>query len=485
MTSGSAWYTKQRLCQRNVTLHCYATNAEAEILLDAKDKQDLKVVLVDEVRDAVYEQLYEYPLYMNQMKTGGAKQNTLTLLIVGGGKAGCEFLKAAVWSGQMISYKLNIHLFDLEGTNLQERLEEECPELLAEGGSYQICIHEGDVFSSIMQNELDALGQVDYCVSALGDDERSIRAAVWMRRHFCAKTGYTKPFICAYVQSLAKKMAVSELSENTRRKTSLSYGIVPFGCGGVYYGNESDAAFVLEYLGLGVQSHYFRLNRGSDAESRRYAVQNFYEKQGNRRSSIANGMHISTKLWEMGYGILRVPEKGEELECYRRCVKPVDFAEILSSLSETERAAYYNLEHERWMAYVRTEGWRLSSNGGRTLAEIRACYELYCEEFKNQNYLAKMHPALVPIDSDDPSVATLQQVDDMIVQVNREKGLGEYYPDYVQSDVELVDHIGEIVSGVWCGPEGMQIAGTLAKEGTCVICSLEDIHRYQEERKSC
>ena len=485
MTGGSAWYNKQRLCQRNVTLHCYAINAEAEILLDAKDKQDLKVVLVDEVRDAVYEQLYEYPLYMNQLKTGGAKQNTLTLLIVGGGKAGCEFLKAAVWSGQMISYKLNIHLFDLEGTNLQERLEEECPELLAEEGNYQICIHEGDVFSGTMQSELDALGQVDYCVSALGDDERSIRAAVWMRRHFCAKTGYTKPFICAYVQSLAKKMAVSELSENTRRKTSLSYEIVPFGCGGVYYGNESDAAFVLEYLGLGVQSHYFRLNRGSDAESRRYAVQNFYEKQGNRRSSIANGMHINTKLWEMGYGILRVPENGEELECYRRCVKAVDFAEILASLSETERAAYYNLEHERWMAYVRTEGWRLASNGGRTLAEIRACYELYCEEFKNQNYLAKMHPALVPIESDDPSVATLQQVDDMIVQVNREKGLGEYYPDYVQSDVELVDHIGEIVSGVWCGPEGMQIAGTLAKEGTCVICSLEDIHRYQEERKSC
>lgn len=485
MTGGSAWYTKQRLCQRNVTLHCYATNAEAEILLDAKDKQDLKVVLVDEVRDAVYEQLYEYPLYTNQIQTGGAKQNTLTLLIVGGGKAGCEFLKAAVWSGQMISYKLNIHLFDLEGTNLQERLEEECPELLAEGGSYQICIHEGDVFSSTMQSELDALGQVDYCVSALGDDERSIRAAVWMRRHFCAKTGYTKPFICAYVQSLAKKMAVSELSENTRRKTSLSYDIVPFGCGGVYYGNESDVAFVLEYLGLGVQSHYFRLNRGSDAESRRYAVQNFYEKQGNRRSSIANGMHISTKLWEMGYGILRVPEKGEELECYRRCVKPVDFAEILASLSETERAAYYNLEHERWMAYVRTEGWRLSSNGGGTLAEIRACYEQYCEEFKNQNYLAKMHPALVPIESDDPSVATLQQVDDMIVQVNREKGLGDYYPDYVQSDVELVDNIGEIVSGVWCGAEGMQIAGIPAKEGTCVICSLEDILRYQEERKSC
>ncbi len=96
--------------------------------------------------------------------------------------------------------------------------------------------------------------------------------------------------------------------------------------------------------------------------------------------------------------------------------------------------------------------------------------------------VAKMHPALVPIKNDDPSIATLQQVDKMIVQVNREKGLGAYYPDYVQSDAELVDHIGEIVSGAWCGPEGMQIAGTLAKEGICVICTLEDIRRYKEEQ---
>lgn len=93
-----------------------------------------------------------------------------------------------------------------------------------------------------------------------------------------------------------------------------------------------------------------------------------------------------------------------------------------------------------------------------------------------------MHPALVTIKNDDPSIATLQQVDKMIVQVNREKGLGAYYPDYVQSDAELVDHIGEIVSGAWCGPEGMQIAGTLAKEGICVICTLEDIRRYKEEQ---
>lgn len=59
--------------QKNVEIYCYATNAEAEILLDAKEKQELRVVLVDEARDAVYEQLYRYPLYTN-LKPGEKKR---------------------------------------------------------------------------------------------------------------------------------------------------------------------------------------------------------------------------------------------------------------------------------------------------------------------------------------------------------------------------------------------------------------------------
>ena len=35
----------------------------------------------------------------------------------------------------------------------------------------------------------------------------------------------------------------------------------------------------------------------------------------------------------------------------------------------------------------------------------------------------------------------------MIVQVNKKLGL-EYEPRYVESDEEVVDHIGEIVSGM-------------------------------------
>ena len=50
-----------------------------------------------------------------------------------------------------------------------------------------------------------------------------------------------------------------------------------------------------------------RVNRNSDEKERRRAIKDFYEKQNNRRSSIASGIHISSKLWELGLGIMRVP----------------------------------------------------------------------------------------------------------------------------------------------------------------------------------
>ena len=75
----------------------------------------------------------------------------------------------------------------------------------------------------------------------------------------------------------------------------------------------------------------------------------------------------------------------------------------------------------------------------------------------------------------------------MIENVNRRKK-EEYNPDYIQSDKEVVNHIGDIVAGAWCGPDGINIHGVRAKEGECVICTLEDMLQYYisiyQEQKS-
>lgn len=492
MTGGSSWLKSGKLNQANAALYCYASNAEAEILLDAEDKEDLRVVLMNEVRDAVYEHLYRYPLYSGVLpkeiqeseeqsldeQTGtGRKESArerMNLLIVGGGKTGIEFLKAAVWCGQMKDYEPDIHMIDIKGNLIRKKLAEECPELFKDKAGYKIDIHKTNIFSNKAESYLDTLPGISYCVVCLGEDEENIRAAMWLKKYFYMKGDTRHPLICTYIESSRKREALWNLYENTRSKERLYYGIIPFGSRELYFGDQSDAAFVMEYLALGVQAHYWRLKRDSGDEERKNAIKNFYEKQSNRRSSIANGLHIGSKLWEMGLGIMRVPRAEKEKELFDRYIHPVDFARE----TEGKIESYYNLEHERWMAYTRTEGWRLATKGGDSLDDIRKCYEEYCTEFKNQNYMMKLHPALVPIEKTTPEEATLQEVDDMMSEVNRRKGFGEWTPDYVQSDEEVVKHIGDIVGGAWCGAGGISIHGTPAMEGECVICRLGDMMRY-------
>lgn len=487
MTGDSPWLKSGKLNQENTAIYCYSSNTEAEILLDAREKENLRVVLMNEMRDAVYEHLYRYPLYsgirmpeaeqqgeekQDRKEKGGRK--SLPLLIVGGGKTGIEFLKAALWCGQMKDYEPDIHLIDIKGNLIRKKIEEECPELFKEQAGYKIDIHKVNIFSSMAERYLDTLPGISYCVVCLGEDEDNIRAAMWLKKYFYMKGGTRSPLISAYIESSRKRAAVWNMHENTRSKEILYYGIIPFGSREMYFGNRSEAAFVMEYLALGVQAHYWRLKRESGDEERKNAIKNFYEKQSNRRSSIASGLHIGSKLWEMGLGIMRVPAAGIEKEMFGRYIHPVDFAAETAGKLE----AYYNLEHERWMTYIRTEGWRLATKGGDSLEDIRKCYEEYCAEFKNQNYMMKLHPALVPIEKTKPEIAVLREVEDMMADVTRRKGFGEWTPDYVQSDAEVVNHIGDIVGGVWCGAGGISIHGIPAKEGECVICRLSDMMEY-------
>lgn len=474
MTGYSPWLKSGRLDQKKTAVYCYASASEAEILIDAKDKEQLRVVLMNEVRDAVYEHLFRYPLYTCAAPPQNGDRGRISVLIVGGGKPGLEFLKAAVWCGQMKDYDLDIRLIDVKGNLIRKKLQEECPELLMERSGYQIDIHKGNVFSSVTERYLDSAPDITYCVVCLGEDEDAIHAALWLKKYFYMKNRTGQPLISVYIESSKKRTALWNLYENTRNKERVYYNIIPFGSRKMYFGDQSDPAFILEYLGLGVQAHYDRLDKDSTAEQRSRSVRSFYEKQFNRRSSIASGMHMSYKLWEMGYGILRVPGDAKARTVFDRYIHPVDFAAETAG----RRQPFYDLEHERWMAYTRAEGWRLSTRSGEGIGDIRACYEEYCEVFKNQNYMMKLHPALVPLRSDTPARATLQEVDDMIVEVNKEKGLKAYLPDFVQSDVELVDHIGDIVEGAWCGSGGVNIHGTPARSGACVICRLEDLLNY-------
>ena len=94
------------------------------------------------------------------------------------GKIGTEFLKATVWMGQMKSLDLEIYMIDLKGNLRRKSLSARCPELLQEDSDYQIDIHKGNIFSKKIELYLNELKDINYCMVSLGEDEKSLRAAL-------------------------------------------------------------------------------------------------------------------------------------------------------------------------------------------------------------------------------------------------------------------------------------------------------------------
>ena len=466
----------------NIYVYCFSLAPEAEILIDSKEKGKLNVILFDEVRNSVYDQLFRHPLYLNQ-----ENGKTINVLIAGGGRIGVEFLKAAAWCGQMNSLSLNIHLIDYTGDRLRGRLEQECPELLSGKHNYSITIQKGDIFSKdTISNWLQQIEDITYCVVALGKDDLNVKAAIMLQRHFAAK-GYEKiPYICVKVGDTKKQEAVYGMYENGRlweafgenRKEwdkKIYYNIIPFGDIRTMFGKQKSTSNLLDYLARGVHISYAKPDLENKEEVKK-VIHDFYGRQGDRRSSIASGIHIKYKLWEMGYGILKVPDvqESEKYAAYRKCIQS------RFSFSNEEKEKMYYLEHQRWMAYVRSEGWRFLTEGNDDLAEAESVYRSYYAQFMNKNPILKLHPALVNIEHGHNDEITLAQMDDMVAGVNAEteKVYGTYDPNYYDSDKKIVNDMEWIISGKWHKDHDWIVQEFQINEGESVICKLNELAAY-------
>ena len=466
--------------KNNIFIYCFSLAPEAEILLDSKDKGNLKVILFDEVRNAVYEQLFRHPLYHNI-----EKGNMINILIVGGGRIGTEFLKAAVWCGQMNSLGLKINLIDLKGDEICQKLKQECPELFEESKGYVINIKKGDVFRNDNLSDCldgESVGEITYCVVALGDDDINIKTSIMLQRYFGMKNYSETPYICAKVGDTKKQKAVYEMYENGRgwnveRKEwdkKIYYNIHPFGDIRTMFGIQKSTSNLLDYLARGVHLSYMRPNLDNEEEVKQ-AIQGFYGKQGDRRSSIASGIHIKYKLWEMGYGILLTHDKND----------------VAEAVELKEKEKFYDLEHRRWMAYVRGEGWQFLTKDHADESSARERYETYYAKFKNKNPILKIHPALIATEEDSGKI-TLEEIQKIVCKVNKDNQddakssykYGYYAPDYVGSDRSIVDDMNWIVSGEWHrNPETNDNYKWIVKEfglndESAKICKLSELAIY-------
>ena len=274
-------------------------------------------------------------------------------VIVGLGKHGSEILKALSWYCQMDGYEVEIDAFD---KNMQacERLYTQCPELLSEryNGAriegeplYQINLHGGiDVDSREFAKKINEISHPTYVFVALGSDAENIRIAAYLRMLF--ERNQAKPVINAIIYNSKEAKVLEDITNFKKQKYNIS-------CIGDFETSYSEDVILESDLEEDALERHMQYANGNPE-----VEEEFWKYVYNYQSSMATAIHAKARIeCELPYA---VKADGE--------------------LSEDEKEKLKILEHCRWSAYMRSEGY---------------CYSGSLDA-SSRNDLGKLHQNLVP-----------------------------------------------------------------------------------------
>ena len=338
--------------RKNTHLFVFSINVESEILLTSIDKGNIKVRRINEVKSLVNRVLYEEGNILFDSANENANGiKCISAVVIGMGRHGTEMIKSLSWFGQMNGYRLEINAFDKDPL-AEEKFVARVPELMSpkyngvdiEGeAQYKITIHSGiDVDTISFANEISKISNTTYVFVALGNDDVIINTAVNLRMYF--ERMKIHPVIQAIVYNSEQKNALQGIK------------------------NYRGQAYDIEFIG-DIESSYTE-NVIIDSELEEDALQRhlkwgkedeFWTYEYNYRSSMASAIHMKARV---KCGIPGATKKEEELTIEER-----DLIEVL--------------EHRRWNAYMRSEGYVYSGSKDKS----------------SRNDLAKMHHNLVDFES--------------------------------------------------------------------------------------
>ena len=372
---------------------------EARIILDSAPKNNIKLELINERDRAIYQHIYDEPLYKNSVN------NQISILLVGCGKLGTEFLKAITWCGQIINHKLNINIIDINANRIKEKINIVYPELIE---NYNYNFIEADIYSEKAITELDKLKNqnINYVMVALDSEAKNIDVAIFLRRYFLEqdKDSYSRmPSINLWIEKNDKKIQIDSLKHDSIVN---SYNLNSFGCIDEMYNTKSIVNSEIEKLAMQVHCVY----NPSDLEK---SLEDFYKLEYNKKSSRAVAVHIKYKL----YSVLKDIYSGDLEDNLKNNIDEVlkqynniKNANVLEELAKNE--------HDRWNAYVRTDGFK----------NIAKEEVLKYKEFnKNtKHFLAKLHPAIVEYEKLDELEQYLKK-------------------DFKSADINIINNIEKIL----------------------------------------
>ncbi len=343
----------------NTDLFVFSSQPEAEALLsNSFNSQEenappetpvqIKVRRVNEVRSLINRILYEdgfEKIFGTARKEEGTK--VINAMVIGMGQHGTQMAKALPWFCQMDGFDVRVDAFDLS-PDAEKKFTALCPELMEFSGKtdiegearYTLCVHSGiDVQTTDFETLAAALPRPTYVFISLGNDQKNIAAAMKIRSLF-QRMG-CDPAIQAVVRDTRKKNALTGIKNFKKQDYRIDF------VGDLKSSYSQEVIMDSEVEEIALQRH---LKWGKESE--------FWQYDYNYKSSVASAIHRKMKELCNIPGINKVPEER----------------------SEEERWPLRILEHRRWNAYMRSEGYVY---GGTV-------------EKEGRDDLAKKHNCLVP-----------------------------------------------------------------------------------------
>lgn len=337
-----------------VHLYVFSTKIESQLMLTAAEQGKMKVRRINKVQSLISRALYDQgdlnntnSLFDRARETENGNKK-ISAVVVGLGRYGKEMVKALAWFGQMDGYELEINAFDKDPL-AKEKFEALAPDLMSEQynghaiageARYKITIHSGmDMETSTFFEKIKTITDATYVLVALGDDDANVTAAVNLR--VCFERMGIQPTIQAIVYNDQQKKALSGIENFKKQPYDIEF------IGDIQSSYSEDVILDSDLEENALQRH---LKYNNNPEE-------FWSYEYNYRSSMASAIHMKARI-KCG-----IPGAGKREE----------------ELTGEEKHIIEVLEHRRWNAYMRAEGYIYSGS----------------EDPASRNDLGKMHHNLV------------------------------------------------------------------------------------------
>lgn len=356
--------------QSHFHIYHFTKEEDFSAYIDSADKGALDVQCVNEYEMLIYKLLDQYPLYRHA-------SNQIHVLLWGLRPINAIALRAIAWCGQLTGFETRISVVGCQLGGAKERLREKAPGLF--DPRYRIAFYDCGSDQECMQTIREKCRDASYVIVAESGDNRTMERGMALRRLFYIedeKFENCPPIFC-YIREPVKTQIVSQLAtaeSNVKRK--MSYDLIPFGSLADVYTYAKLVDSDLEKLAKNVHLTYEEIFSDGpiDVEDalRRY---NIFEV--NKRSNRANALHIRYKLNLLGLDYTDDPQ-----------AEPV---QMQAYYTEEKMEQLARAEHDRWMAFLESEGWLPSAKN-----QVEAYKTSNISRGRHNCPVLKMHPYICP-----------------------------------------------------------------------------------------